>query len=133
MILEALLLCGTGVVIGVVSALFGVGGGILIVPFLVLAVGESQHVAEGTSLLIALPTALAGALVHRRNNFVSWPHSRTLALGGVAGAYLGATLALALPGDTLRRMFAVVLLLIGVRTIRNGVRRIGRERRQAAA
>jgi uncharacterized membrane protein YfcA len=132
-ILEAIALLGAGAVVGIVSALFGVGGGILIVPFIVLALGEGQHVAEGTSLLVTIPTALAGVLAHRKRGYVSFPHSRMLALGGVGGAYVGATLALALPGGSLRRVFAVVLVVVGVRTIRNGLRRMERERAERIA
>jgi len=55
-----------GVVVGVASGLLGVGGGTLIVPFLTLAVGLSQHAAEATSLLVILPTAIAGSLALRR-------------------------------------------------------------------
>jgi uncharacterized membrane protein YfcA len=59
-------LVGFGVVVGVTSGLLGVGGGTLVVPFLTLAVGFSQHSAEATSLLVILPTAIAGSLALRR-------------------------------------------------------------------
>jgi uncharacterized membrane protein YfcA len=114
------LLALAGVGIGVLSALFGVGGGIVIVPLLVLAFGEAQHVSEGTSLLVTMPAAIAGALAHHKRGYVSLRHSRLLALGGVAGAVIGALVALSLPGGALQRVFGVVLLLVGAQTIRRG-------------
>ena len=56
-----------GFLTGILAALFGVGGGLLLVPFMVLVLDESQHVAQGTSLLVIVPTAAAGMLSHARN------------------------------------------------------------------
>lgn len=120
-VLELLGLVAAGTVVGVMSALFGVGGGILIVPFLVAGLGEAQHIAEGTSLLVMLPGGLSGAYAHSKRGHVSLPHSRLLALGGVAGSVLGATVALSLPASTLTRIFGIVLGLVGVRTVRRGI------------
>jgi uncharacterized protein len=114
------LLVVAGLGVGVFSALFGVGGGIIIVPLLVLAFGADQHTAEGTSLLAILPGALTGALAHHKRGYVSAWHSRFLAAGGVAGALVGALVALSLPSHVLARVFGVLLLLVGIRTVRRG-------------
>jgi hypothetical protein len=124
----ALGIVGAGVLVGVLSALFGVGGGILMVPFMVLALGEEQHLAEGTSLLVILPTAVAGVLVHRRRGYVSLPTGILLALGGIGGAWLGALLALRLSADALQTVFGVLLTLSGIRVIGSGVANLQRER-----
>ena len=113
-----LVIAGLGV--GTFSALFGVGGGIIIVPLLVLGFGVGQHTAEGTSLLAILPGALTGAIAHHRRGYVSAWHSRWLAAGGVAGALVGALVALSLPDHVLARGFGVLLLLVGIRTVRRG-------------
>ena len=111
-----------GLVTGVLSALFGVGGGLVMVPFMVLALGESMHVAEGTSLLVIVPTAVAGVLSHVRNRLVSFRHASLVAAGGLVGAYAGADIALRIDGDTLTTVFAVFLALIGAHTIHQGMR-----------
>jgi uncharacterized protein len=112
-----------GVAVGVASGLLGVGGGTLVVPFLTLAVGFSQHSAEATSLLVILPTALAGSLVLRRRGVGDLPLALRFGVVGAVGSVLGALLALALPGSALRLVFAVFVGLVGLRLARDGLRR----------
>jgi uncharacterized membrane protein YfcA len=111
-----------GVVAGVASGLLGVGGGTLIVPFLTLAAGFSQHAAEATSLLVVLPTAIVGSLALRRRGVGDLELALRFGLVGAAGAVLGALLALALPADTLRVVFAVFVGIVGLRFVRDGIR-----------
>ena len=106
-----------GVGVGFFSALFGVGGGVFIVPFVVLVLGESQHFAEGTSLLAIVPIAAVGVAAHQRKGFVRWRQAGLLAVGGAVGAVGGALLAYELSGDFLRKVFAVFLLGMAARTI----------------
>ena len=126
-------LVGFGVVAGIASGLLGVGGGTVIVPFLTLAVGLSQHSAEATSLLVILPTAIAGSLVLRRRGVGNLGLSLRFGVFGAAGSVLGALLALALPAATLRVVFAVFVGLVGLRLARDGIRaeRSGRVREVA--
>ena len=109
-----------GLAVGILSALFGVGGGLLMVPFMVVVLDESQHVAEGTSLLVIVPTAVVGVLAHLQRGYVSFKHAALVGLGGTAGALLGSSLALAMNSSTLQSMFAVFLILMGARTIHQG-------------
>ena len=118
-----LALVGFGVVVGVASGLLGVGGGTLVVPFLTLAVGLSQHAAEATSLLVILPTAVAGSLALRRRGVGDLGLALRFGVFGALGGILGALLALALPGSTLRLVFAVFIGLVGLRLARDGLRR----------
>ena len=111
-----------GVVVGVASGLLGVGGGTLVVPFLTLAVGFSQHSAEATSLLVILPTAVAGSLALRRHGVGDLALALRFGVVGAVGSVLGALLALALPGGTLRIVFAVFVGLVGLRLARDGLR-----------
>jgi uncharacterized membrane protein YfcA len=108
-----------GGVAGMLAGLLGVGGGILLVPFLVLAVGMTQHEAEGTSLLVILPTALAASVALRRREVGDLPVALGLGVVGAAGAVAGALLALSLPADALRLIFAVLVALVGLRLIRD--------------
>ena len=112
----------SGVAVGVLSALFGVGGGILMVPLMVLVLDRSQQLAEGTSLVVIVPTAIVGVLAQRRTGFVSYPHARLLAVGGVFGALAGAGLALKLSASTLSLIFGLFMAVIGARLIRDGLR-----------
>jgi uncharacterized membrane protein YfcA len=110
-----------GLLVGVLSALFGVGGGLLMVPFMVLALGTGQHVAEGTSLLVIVPTALVGALFHRREDYVRLRLAALLAVGGIVGGYLGASLALSLDQARLRVLFGLFLVAMGARSVWQGL------------
>ena len=112
-----------GVVVGVASGLLGVGGGTLIIPFLTLAVGFSQHAAEATSLLVILPTAIAGSLALRRRGVGDLGLALRLGVVGAVGSALGALLALALDATTLRLVFAVFVGLVGLRLFYDGLRR----------
>jgi uncharacterized protein len=105
-----------GVVVGAVSGVVGIGGGILFVPLLVALFGMSQIRAQGTSLgaLLAPVGILAFYEYHRKGN-ADLRIALLLALGFVAGAYLGAMGAQYIPEVWLRRIFAVTLVVVGVR------------------
>jgi uncharacterized membrane protein YfcA len=111
-----------GFLTGILAALFGVGGGLLLVPFMVLVLDESQHVAQGTSLLVIVPTAAAGMLSHARNRFVSFRHTAFVAAGGLVGAYAGAEIALRIDAETLTKVFGVLVGVMGMRTVYRGAR-----------
>jgi uncharacterized protein len=121
-LLTAALVLLAGVAVGGFSALFGVGGGLLMVPFMVLALDLTQHVAEGTSLLVIVPTAAAGVLAHRRRGYVSYRLGAMLAAGGIGGAYLGAVVAHRIDPADLQRIFGAFVLLMGARLILQGLR-----------
>ncbi|TML39500.1 MAG: sulfite exporter TauE/SafE family protein [Actinobacteria bacterium] len=101
-----------GFVGGVLAGLFGVGGGILFVPTLVLVLGLTQVHAEATSLLAILPTVLVGAWRQHRHGNVDWRAALLVGLGSVAGVEGGVQAAKALPEDVLRRLFAVFMLFV---------------------
>ena len=96
---------------GIVAGLFGVGGGILFVPTLVL-LGLGQLEAEATSLAAILPTVAAGTWRQASYGNVRWKPALLLGAVSVVGVQLGALVALALPEHALRKLFA--LLLLGV-------------------
>jgi hypothetical protein len=111
-----------GIGTGVAAGLLGVGGGILLVPFLTLAVGLSQHAAEATSLVVVLPTAIVASLELRRRGVGDLGVSLRFGVVGALGAFGGALLALALPASALRLLFAAFLALVGARLVRDGLR-----------
>jgi hypothetical protein len=93
-----------------------------VVPFLTLAVGLSQHSAEATSLVVILPTAVAGSLALRRRRIGDLGLALRLGVVGAFGGILGALLALALPGSTLRLVFAVFIGAVGLKLAYDGLR-----------
>lgn len=104
-----------GVVAGLASGLFGVGGGIVIVPGLVALVHLDQRLAHGTSLTAIVPIALAGAIGYSTGGEVDWAAGALTAVGAIAGAPIGVALLGRLPERQLRIGFAGVLLFSAVR------------------
>jgi uncharacterized protein len=106
-----------GVLVGALGGLLGVGGGTILVPILVLAERYPQHLAQGVSLLMILPTGIVGALSHARHGHVLRGILPGLMLGGAVGALLGALLAHRIESGTLSRLFALFLLPVGAQMI----------------
>jgi uncharacterized membrane protein YfcA len=111
-----------GVVAGIFAGLFGVGGGILFVPTLV-ALGLSQHEATGSSLLAILPTVVAGTWTQQRYGNVRWRAAAVIGLSAAVAAQGGAFLAEALPDRVLRRLFAVLLVVVAAQIVWRALRR----------
>ena len=110
--LGLILLLGCGV--GVMGGLFGVGGGVLLVPLLVLLFGFEQHQAQGTSLVALVPpTGLLAFLNYARAGDVNWKVGLLLMPGVFFGGILGSRLAQTLSPQRMRRVFAVLLFILG--------------------
>jgi uncharacterized membrane protein YfcA len=112
----------SGLAMGVLSALFGIGGGILLVPLLVAAFGYDQRLAAGTSLAVMGLIALVGALRQGTHGATDWRAGGLLGLGGVIGGLAGAALAQGLPLPVLTWLFAALLIITAVRLARAGWR-----------
>ena len=110
-----------GIAVGIASGLLGVGGGTLMVPFLTLAIGMSQHGAEATSLLVVLPTAIVASYFLRKRGVGDLGVALRIGVLGAAGGVAGALLALALPAHVLKIVFAVFLALVAVRLVRDSL------------
>ena len=95
--------------------LFGVGGGVLIVPGLVIAAGMDQRLAHGTSLAAVVPISVASLLTYAAHDNVDWTAALWLSIGAVAGAVIGTRLLHVLPHRTLALVPAVVLITSAVR------------------
>jgi uncharacterized protein len=104
-----------GLAAGVLSGMFGVGGGILFVPTLSLVIGLSHLEAQATSLAAIIPVAAVGAWRQQERGLVRWPASLTIGLASAAGVVGGAILADNLSDDTLRRLFSCLLVVIAAR------------------
>ncbi|MGZ4609174.1 MAG: sulfite exporter TauE/SafE family protein [Actinomycetes bacterium] len=103
---------GTGVAVGFLTGLFGVGGGFLIVPALVLLLGLSMTVAVGTSLVVVAVNSAAGFAAHAGSGQVDYGLAAVFTAVAVAGSVLAARVATRLPADRLRRWFAWLVLAV---------------------
>jgi uncharacterized membrane protein YfcA len=111
-------LLGVGLVAGVASGLFGIGGGLVIVPALVGLLHYDQKRAVGTSLAALLPPVGLGAVIsYYEVDKVRLPVAALIASGLVFGAFLGARIAIGLPSATIKRMYGVFLIVISLRFI----------------
>jgi len=107
-----------GVLAGVFAGMFGIGGGLIIVPALALLYGMKQHAAVGTSLgALLLPVGALSAWVYWKNGNVNVKYSVLLAAGLLVGAFVGAKLVEPVSDLTLRRMFGAFLLIVSVRML----------------
>ena len=106
-----------GLAAGFLSGLFGVGGGILLVPALVIVLKLGQKLAHGTSLAAVLPIAMASLLGYTIEGKVDWPVAALLALGAIGGAVIGTHILHRLPQRAVGWAFAVVLLATAVRLL----------------
>ena len=103
-----------GCVVGVASGLFGIGGGVLIVPLLVLLFGFAQHEAQGTSLIALVPpTGLLGFLNYVHAGEVNWKVGLLIMPGIFLGGLAGSRLAQKLSPRRMRRAFAAFLFILG--------------------
>ena len=117
--MELVLAVLLGLGAGVVAGMFGVGGGILFVPTLV-ALGLGQVEAEATSLAAILPTVAAGAWRQQRYGNVQWRTALVVGVVSIVGVQAGALVALSLPEDLLRRLFAVLILFVAAQLVWRG-------------
>lgn len=113
-LIEIIGLIVLGVIAGTAAATLGIGGGIIIVPALVVVFGFEQHDAQGTSLAVILPTAVVATIGHARHGRVAWRIAAPLALAGIVGALIGARVSLSLDADLLRRLFAALLTILAI-------------------
>ena len=105
-----------GLVAGLLSGVFGIGGGVIIVPALILFAGMKPHTATGTSLgALLLPVGLLGAWQYWQRGDVHVSAALLLALGLFVGALFGARVGLAVTPRVMERSFAVLLLVVAVR------------------
>ncbi len=113
-----LILVITGIAAGILGGLVGVGGGIIIVPSLIYFLSFSQKSAQGTSLgLLLLPVGILGVLQYYKEGHVDFKMVAIIAIGFLAGSYFGSKIALSLPQETVKKIFAILLLVIGFKML----------------
>lgn len=107
-----------GVVAGMLGGLVGIGGGIIIVPALILFLGKSQLQAQGISLaLIMFPVGILGVMQYYKQGHVDFSIVLILAIGFILGSFLGSKIAMDLPQDIIRKLFACLLIIVAVKML----------------
>ncbi len=102
-----------GILAGILSGLVGVGGGIVMVPMLVLFFGFNQHQAQGTSLaVLVVPVTAVAVYTYHKEGFIDWRYVGIIALFFVIGGYFGSKIAVSFDQKMLKKVFGFILLLI---------------------
>ena len=113
-----IVLLAVGLVAGLLSGLVGIGGGIVIVPVLIYALGFTQHMAQGTVLaMFLLPIGILGVFQYHQAGHVSIKTALVIATTFIIGSYFGSKLAISVNQDTLKKIFGVILLLLSLKMI----------------
>jgi uncharacterized membrane protein YfcA len=119
---DLLLILG-GLAAGFLSGTIGIGGGVLFVPTMTVAFRLSQAVAQGTSLVAIIPTAIVGGFTHLREGNVQVRPALWMGGGGLVGAIIGAVVAVAVPGPILARVWGAFLVFFAYRLAVQAIRR----------
>ena len=102
-----------GILAGILSGLDGVGGGVVMVPLLVLLLGFNQHQAQGTSLaVLVVPVTAVAVYTYHKEGFIDWRYVGIIAVFFVVGGYFGSKIAVGLDQKMLKKVFGLILLLI---------------------
>lgn len=108
-----------GLLAGILSGVFGVGGGVVMVPLLIFLLGYTQHQAQGTSLaVLAIPVTFIGAYnYHVSGHEVNWKVALIIAVSFVLGAYFGSKFAISLDQKILKKIFGGILIIVALKMI----------------
>jgi uncharacterized protein len=109
-----------GLVGGITSGLFGVGGGVVMVPAMMLALSppiRDVKMAIGTSLVVIVPTAIMGSFKHHQQGNVQWVIAAMLVPTAIIGSYIGVYLTKVISAEDLKRVFGIFIVVVGLRLI----------------
>lgn len=107
----------SGILSGILSGLLGLGGGVILIPIMLFILHMPQHTAQGISLLVIIPTALAGIWQLHKAKLVNYKLASYLALGSISGALVSSNFVHYIPADDLKLIFGVFIIGIGCKTI----------------
>ena len=107
-----------GLCAGLLSGFVGVGGGLIIIPLLMLLIGFGQHSAQGTSLAVMLPPiGILAAWNYHQEGFVNWKYALIISIAFIIGGYFSSKWALTVEPKTLKKVFGLMLLVGGLKLI----------------
>ncbi|MDR3591428.1 MAG: sulfite exporter TauE/SafE family protein [Negativicutes bacterium] len=104
-----------GFVVGILSGLLGLGGGVFLIPVMVTCFAVAQHNAHATSLAVVVPTAVVSATSYAFHGFIDFGTTLNVIIGSIIGASFGARLAKKIPAAQLKRLFGLFLVCVGAR------------------
>lgn len=105
-----------GIAAGILGGMVGVGGGIIIVPALIFFLGFTQKMAQGTSLgILLLPVGILGVFQYYKQGYVDMRVVIVISLGFLIGSFFGSKIALALPQETVKKVFAVLMIVVAIK------------------
>ncbi|MEL0149637.1 MAG: sulfite exporter TauE/SafE family protein, partial [Pontimonas sp.] len=113
----AALLIGLGLLMGIAAGLFGIGGGVIVIPALMLFLGQSDLVAKSVSLLAMAPGSISGSLSHLRYETASLRDGAWVSLGAIATTPVGALVAFGLSAQAAAILFGALTLFVAVNLI----------------
>jgi uncharacterized membrane protein YfcA len=123
-----LILLSIGMMAGILSGFVGIGGGVIIVPALVFALGLSQHEAQGTSLFVLMmPVVLLSVINYWKAGNVNWKFGLLIAVAFVIGGYIGSKLSLKLSPGIVKLIFGVIMAFLSFRLILSGYNAVSNE------
>jgi uncharacterized membrane protein YfcA len=112
------LLVVIGLITGFMAGMLGIGGGIVVIPALIMVLGFTQQSAQGTSLAMMLPpVGILAVLNYYKAGHVDWRVAAVLALFFIVGSIFGSKLAVKIPQDALKKIFGVFLLLVAIKML----------------
>ncbi len=107
-----------GIVAGILSGLFGIGGGVVIVPALVMIFGLSQQTAQGTTLaMLSIPVSLIAAMNYTKEGMVNWKVAIFLAVGFMIGGFFGSKVAVGVDPALMKKLFAILMIVLAVKML----------------
>ena len=107
-----------GILAGILSGVVGVGGGLIIIPLLIILLGLSQHEAQGTSLAVMLPPiGILAAINYHKAGFVKWEYAMIIAITFIIGGYFGSKYAVTLRPEIVKRVFGIIMLIGALKII----------------
>ena len=107
-----------GLVAGLLSGIIGIGGGLIMIPLLIILLGLDQHTAQGTSLAVMLPPiGILAAMNYYKSGNLNWEYALIIASTFIVGGYFGSKIALQLSPQVLRKVFGVIMLVASLKII----------------
>jgi len=108
-----------GFLAGILTGIMGVGGGVVLVPMMVLILSVPQHLAQGISMVVIIPTVIVAMIKLRNSQLFNYKMALFLAIGAIAGSLISSNLVQYIDGPVLKRIFGVLVIYSSIKMIRN--------------
>jgi len=112
-----LFIVGLGFCAGILTGIMGVGGGVVLVPMMVLLLAVPQHLAQGISMLVIIPTVIVAIIKLRQANLFQYRMALLLATGSIIGSLLSSNVVQLIDGVVLKKIFGVLVIYSSIRMI----------------